>query len=36
MLQWNSKVTFVAVVALLIALAGLLGNFTWIGTNFTW
>jgi hypothetical protein len=36
MLQWNSKVTFIMVVALLIALAGLLGNFTWTALNFTW
>ena len=36
MLQWNSKVTSLALVALLVALAVVLGNFTWELTNFTW
>jgi hypothetical protein len=36
MLQWNSKITALAMVALLVALAALLGNFTWDATNFTW
>ena len=35
MLQWNSKITSLALVALLVALAVVLGNFTW-ATNFTW
>jgi hypothetical protein len=36
MLQWNSKVTFVVLVALLVALAALVGNFSWTFTNFSW
>jgi hypothetical protein len=35
MLQWNSKITSLALVALLVALAIVLGNFTW-AANFTW
>jgi hypothetical protein len=35
MLQWNSKHTALLVVALLVAIASLLGNFTWL-INFTW
>jgi hypothetical protein len=35
MLQWNSKITSVLMVALLVALAIALGNFTWFA-NFTW
>jgi hypothetical protein len=34
MLQWN-KISAVAVVAVLVALAAVLGNFTWL-INFTW
>lgn len=34
MLQWN-KVSAMTVVALLVALAAVLGNFTWL-LNFTW
>jgi hypothetical protein len=36
MLQWNSKYTALVMVALLVAIAALLGNFTWVFTNFTW
>jgi uncharacterized membrane protein YwzB len=36
MLQWNTKTAMVVMVALLIALAALFGNFTWDYTNFTW
>lgn len=36
MLRWNSKITSLALVALLVALAIVLGNFTWDFTNFTW
>ena len=36
MLQWNSKTTAVVMVALLVAIAALLGNFTWAIFNFTW
>ncbi len=36
MLQWNSKFSSVTVVALLVVLATVLGNFTWAFTNFTW
>jgi hypothetical protein len=36
MLQWNSKVTAIVMVALLVALASQLANFTWALTNFTW
>jgi hypothetical protein len=35
MLQWNSKFTRLTLVALLVALAVVLGNFTW-AANFTW
>jgi hypothetical protein len=35
MLQWNSKCTSLALVVLLVALAVVLGNFTW-AANFTW
>lgn len=36
MLQWNSKFTVLVLVALLVALSALLGNFTWDEVNFTW
>ena len=36
MLQWNSKVMMVMVVALLVALSSGLANFTWSIINFTW
>ena len=36
MLQWNSKLTFVVLVALLVALAAFIGNFSWTLTNFSW
>ena len=36
MLQWNSKFTSLVLVALLVAIAMLLGNFTWDEINFTW
>ena len=36
MLQWNTKTALVLMVAVLIALAALLGNFTWEFANFTW
>ena len=36
MLQWNSKHTALVLVALLVAIAAFLGNFTWLFTNFTW
>ena len=36
MLQWNSKLTFVVLVALLVALAATVGNFSWAFTNFSW
>jgi len=36
MLQWNSKFTSLVLVALLVAIAMLLGNFTWDEVNFTW
>ena len=35
MLQWNSKITSLVLVAVLVALAVVLGNFTW-AANFTW
>jgi hypothetical protein len=35
MLQWNSKVSAVLVVSLLVAIAAVVGNFTWL-INFTW
>jgi hypothetical protein len=31
MLQWNSKLTLVVLVALLVAVAAVLGNFNWVG-----
>jgi hypothetical protein len=34
MLQWNSKA--VMLVALLVAIAAFVSNFTWLFTNFTW
>lgn len=34
MLQWNSKA--ITLVVLLVAVAAILGNFTWSLTNFTW
>jgi hypothetical protein len=36
MLQWNSKISAVVLVAVLVALAVLLANFTWAADNFTW
>ena len=36
MLQWNSKYTALVMVALLIVIAAVLGNFTWDFSNFTW
>ena len=36
MLQWNSKTTAVVMIALLVALAAFVGNFTWALFNFTW
>jgi len=36
MLQWNSKYSAVLVISLLVALAAIVGNFTWALTNFTW
>ena len=36
MLQWNSKYTALVMVALLVVISALLGNFTWDFTNFTW
>jgi hypothetical protein len=36
MLQWNTKVTLILVLAALVALAGVVANFTWAATNFTW
>ena len=36
MLQWNSKISVVVLVALLVAAAALLANFTWAVDNFTW
>lgn len=36
MLNWNSKLTFVVLVALLVALAAVVGNFSWALLNFSW
>ena len=36
MLQWNSKTTALVMIALLVALAAVVGNFTWGFFNFTW
>ena len=36
MLQWNSKLSPLLVISVLVALAAFLGNFTWSLTNFTW
>jgi hypothetical protein len=36
MLQWNTKVTAVLAISLLVTIAVLLANFTWQATNFTW
>jgi hypothetical protein len=37
MLQWNTKLTAVVLLTVLVALAGLLANFTWAALiNFTW
>jgi len=33
MLQWNSKYTVLAVVAILVVLAVVLGNFNWAGPH---
>ena len=30
MLQWNSKLTLIVLVALLVALAAIVGNFNWV------
>ncbi len=35
MLQWNSKLSVVVLVALVV-LSGLFANFTWAFHNFTW
>jgi len=35
MLQWNSKYSAVLVISLLVAIAAVVGNFTWLH-NFTW
>ena len=35
MLQWNSKFSAL-IVAILVVLATVVGNFTWVFTNFTW
>jgi hypothetical protein len=36
MLQWNSKLSLVVLVALLVAVAAVIGNFSWAFTNFSW
>ncbi len=36
MLRWNSKLTLVVLVALLVALAAVIGNFSWAFLNFSW
>jgi hypothetical protein len=36
MLQWNPKYTALVLVALLVVIAAVLGNFTWDFANFTW
>lgn len=36
MLQWNSKLSLVVLVALLVAVAAIIGNFSWALTNFSW
>jgi hypothetical protein len=36
MLQWNTKVTLIVLVAALVALAATVANFTWAAANFTW
>lgn len=36
MLRWNTKLTFVVLVALLVTLAAFVGNFSWTFTNFSW
>jgi hypothetical protein len=36
MLQWNQKYSALILVIVLVALAALLGNFTWVFSNFTW
>jgi len=36
MLQWKTKSTAIVMIALLVALAAFLGNFTWALFNFTW
>jgi hypothetical protein len=36
MLQWNTKVTAILVVAALVALSADIANFTWRALNFTW
>ena len=36
MLNWNSKLTVVVLVALLVALAAVVGNFSWALLNFSW
>lgn len=36
MLQWNSRLSVVVLVALLVAVAAVIGNFSWALTNFSW
>jgi hypothetical protein len=36
MLQWNSKLTLVVLVALVAAVSAVLGNFSWAHINFSW
>ena len=36
MLQWNSKLTLVVLVALVVAVSAVLGNFSWAHINFSW
>jgi hypothetical protein len=36
MLQWNSKISAVVLIAILIAMSALLANFTAAVGNFTW
>jgi hypothetical protein len=36
MLQWNSKRSVVLLVALVVAVAAVLGNFSWALFNFSW
>jgi hypothetical protein len=36
MLQWKSKNSAIVMLALLVAIAAFVGNFTWAAFNFTW